>query len=157
MGTVQNLAKNYRAIYFGKSWTASNIKDQLEDVTWQEAIKEIYGLNTIAILLNHLHYYTRVATKVLEGGPLEGSDKLSFAHEVISSESDWKEFKNRRFEEAELFAGLLEKLEEETLWQNFGDKNYGHYYRNLQGTIEHAHYHLGQIVYLKKIIRQQKA
>ncbi len=154
MSTVQSLAKNYRAVYFGKNWTASNIKEQLEDVTWQEATKAVYGLNTIAVLLNHLHYYTRVATKVLEGGPLVGSDKLSFDHEPITSHTDWVQFKTIRYEEAEKFAGLLEKLEEDTLWKNFGNKDYGHYYRNLQGTIEHAHYHLGQIVYLKKIIRQ---
>lgn len=153
MNVFQHIAKSYKAVYFGKNWTASTLKEQLEDVTWEEATKEIYGLNTIAILVNHIHYYTRVATKVLEGGPLEGNDKLSFAHESISSAEDWEAFKNSRFSEAERFITLVENVPEEKLNTAFGNSKYGDYFRNLEGITEHAHYHLGQIVLLKKILR----
>ncbi|MGN6163930.1 MAG: hypothetical protein ACTHOF_05245 [Flavisolibacter sp.] len=34
----------------------------------------------------------------------------------------------------------------------FVDEKYGTYYRNLQGIIEHTHYHLGQIVLIKKLL-----
>ena len=38
----------------------------------------------------------------------------------------------------------------------FGNEKYGTYYENIQGVIEHLHYHLGQIVVVKKIIRAPK-
>lgn len=57
--------------------------------------------------------------------------------------------------EAELFANLIELLPEATLWEPFTDEKYGTYYRNIQGIIEHTHYHLGQIVVIKKMLANQ--
>ena len=36
-------------------------------------------------------------------------------------------------------------------------EKYGTYYRNFHGLIEHAHYHLGQIVLIKKLVAASKA
>jgi hypothetical protein len=41
------------------------------------------------------------------------------------------------------------------LTEYFSEEKYGNWYRNLHGIIEHAHYHLGQIVLLKKLIREK--
>ncbi len=49
----------------------------------------------------------------------------------------------------------MEQLPEHKLWEDFTDKKYGNYYRNFHGIIEHSHYHLGQIVLIKKILLQQ--
>ena len=35
-------------------------------------------------------------------------------------------------------------------------EKYGNYFRNLTGIIEHLHYHLGQIVLIKKLIAEGK-
>ena len=58
------------------------------------------------------------------------------------------------FNQAETFAALIEIVPEKKLWEDFTDKKYGNYYRNLNGVIEHTHYHLGQIVLIKKMILQ---
>ncbi len=50
---------------------------------------------------------------------------------------------------------LLAPLPDAILTTAFYDEKYGSYYRNLQGTIEHSHYHLGQLVLVKKILRQE--
>jgi hypothetical protein len=47
-------------------------------------------------------------------------------------------------------------LPENKLEEVFDDKKYGNYYRNITGIIEHNHYHLGQIVLIKKIISVKK-
>ena len=52
------------------------------------------------------------------------------------------------------FAILIEQLQESKLWEDFSENKYGNYYRNICGIIEHIHYHLGQIVLIKKIILQ---
>jgi hypothetical protein len=57
--------------------------------------------------------------------------------------------------DAENFANLIEQMPENMLWEDFFEGKYGNYYRNLHGIIEHAHYHLGQIVLIKKMIINQ--
>lgn len=47
----------------------------------------------------------------------------------------------------------LETLDEAKLFEDFADPKYGNYYRNLHGIIEHTHYHLGQIVLIKKLLK----
>lgn len=53
---------------------------------------------------------------------------------------------------AEEKASFIEKLPESVLLEIFSDEKYGTYYRNILGIIEHSHYHLGQIVIIKKMI-----
>ena len=59
---------------------------------------------------------------------------------------------NKVFADAENFAGLIEQLPESKLRENLAGENYGNYYRNIHGIIEHTHYHLGQIVLVKKLL-----
>jgi hypothetical protein len=47
-------------------------------------------------------------------------------------------------------ADRVEALTEEGLFGPFTDPKYGTYFSNLMGMVEHMHYHLGQIVMLKK-------
>ena len=54
--------------------------------------------------------------------------------------------------DAEKFALLIEQLPENKFEETFIDEKYGNYYRNIHGIIEHNHYHLGQIVLIKKIL-----
>ena len=61
------------------------------------------------------------------------------------------------FEDGERLAQQIEKLDDKILSQTFQDENYGSYYRNFCGIIEHFHYHLGQIVVIKNILDIQKA
>jgi hypothetical protein len=51
---------------------------------------------------------------------------------------------------------MIEQLPETKLWEDFWGEKYGNFYRNFHGIIEHGHYHLGQIVLIKKIIQQAK-
>jgi hypothetical protein len=101
-----------------------------------------------------MNYYLRIVAGVLEGEMLKGSDKESFAHPLIQSEADWEKFLMEFYSDAERFAGLVEKMPEELLWETFKEAKYGNYYKNIHGVIEHNHYHLGQIVLLKKLLSE---
>lgn len=150
------LAKTIREVYFGGNWTWSSIKPQLADITWEEATHKIEGFNSIAVLLCHLHYYVAQISGVLRGGKLEGKDALSFTHPPINSMADWQELQERIWQEAEAFAALVEQMDESLLPTIFEQEKYGTYYRNLEGFVSHAHYHLGQLVVLKKLLRLDK-
>lgn len=155
MNVTSQIAKHLREIYFGGNWTSVNLKDTLADVTWQQATTQVYSFNSIVTLLYHTNYYTSIVIEVLEGKPLNGKDEYSFIHPPVNSQEDWDALLSKTFTGAETFAGMVEQLPEDVIWEDFADKKYGNYYRNLHGFIEHTHYHLGQIVLIKKIILAQ--
>jgi len=154
MNLPEQIANHFREIYFGGNWTASNLKDNLADVTWQQATKQVYSFNTIATLVYHINYFVSAALQVLQGEPLNANDKYSFDHPPIQSREDWEKILDKTWSDAEKFASLIEQLPESKLREVFTDKKYGNYYRNINGIIEHSHYHLGQIVLIKKILLQ---
>ncbi len=150
------IAKHLRDIHFGGNWTVSNLKGTLSDVTWQQAVTKVYSFNTIATLVYHTNYFVSAVTRVLQGGPLDAHDKFSFDHPPIQCQADWEAMLHKTWADAETFASLIEQLSPDKLGENFEDEKYGSYYRNLHGIIEHTHYHLGQIVLIKKIIQADR-
>lgn len=155
MNLSTQLAKHFRDVHFGGNWTSVNLKEVLSDITVEEANTKIGSLNTIGTLVFHINYYVDLLLKVLRGGPLNGHDKLSFIHPPITSEAIWEQMVDKALADAEAFGALVEQLPESRIWEDLADPKYGSYLRNLFGLIEHTHYHLGQIVVLKKVIREK--
>ena len=155
MKLASSISKHFNGVYKGPNWSDNNLKDHLNDITWKEAIHKMEGVNTILQLSYHVHYYVQGVTKVLEGGSLSIRDKYSFDHPEVNGEQDWEELRKEIFEAGEKFAILISGMNEEQFWTDFTDEKYGNYFTNLIGILEHLHYHLGQIVILKKMIRAQ--
>lgn len=156
MSLSPQIAKHFREVFTGGNWTAVNLKDALTNVDWHQATTKVHNLNTIAVLVFHINYYISAVLKVLQGERLKASDKYSFDLQPITSEDDWQKLVSKVFEEAELFAQKIESLDDKKLFEEFDDPKYGNYYRNFLGIIEHTHYHLGQIVLIRKIINEPK-
>ena|SRR5215204_7205482 len=154
MNLTAQIAKHFRDVHFGGNWTSVNLKDSLVGITWQQATTQIYSLNTIVTLVFHMNYYVSAVLKVLQGEQLDAHDKYSFDHPAIGSQEDWEKLLNKTWADAGKFANLIEQLPETKLGETFSDEKYGTYYRNLHGIIEHTHYHLGQIILIKKILLQ---
>lgn len=153
MNLSKQITTQFRELYYAGNWVAPNLKEQLKDVTFEEATTQVGGLNTILKLTYHIFYYVDAITKVLKGGPLQGSDKLSFNHPEIANEEEWQQFLSDCFAKAEEMAKLIEDMPDEQQWEGFGGGKYGSYYRNITGNIEHTYYHMGQIALLKKLVR----
>ena len=153
MNLTEQIAKQLREVHFGDNWTWSTFKDHLTDVTWQQATTKVYSLNTIATLVYHMNYYLNKVSSVLEGNTAKTKHELSFQHPSITSQQDWEGLLEKTWADAETFAKRIEQMPEEKLWEAVSEEH-GNYYRNIQGVIEHNHYHLGQIVFLKKIISE---
>lgn len=154
MRLAKQLAKHLRDIHFGGNWTVSCIQEHLKDVTWEEANTKVFGLNTIATLTVHTTYYVRALLDVLEGKPLNAKDADSFILPPIQSQQEWDQLLQQAWDRAEAAAKLIEQLPDSRLLEPFTAEKYGTYYRNIQGNIEHMHYHLGQIVLIKKLLKQ---
>lgn len=152
MELAATLAKHIRDVFTGGNWTAVNLQQTLEGISWQQALLQLHGCNNIATLVYHISYYVKLATDVLEGKPLNGHDSLSFNLPPMAGEDDWNALKQRAINNAEKLASLVAQLPDEKLDTVFVLEKYGTYYRNIQGIIEHTHYHLGQLSLLKKMI-----
>lgn len=153
MSVAALIAKHLREAHFGKNWTWVDLQTTLEGVDLKMATTQIQDLNTIATLVYHMHYYVERQMAVLAGGPLEGSDKDSFATPDFQTEAEWQAFLAKVWADAESLARAIEQLPDEKLNEIFVQEKYGTYFRNLTGVTEHFYYHMGQIVLLKKLIR----
>lgn len=151
--TAAVIAKHFRDVHFGGNWTSVQLRATLQDVSLEEALHQREGFNSIAVLAFHINYFVAAVLRVLEGGPLDAHDKFSFSHPPIRNAADWQALLDKLWQDAERFAALVEQLPDERLHSDMADPKYGSWYRNLHGIIEHTHYHLGQIVILKKLLR----
>jgi uncharacterized damage-inducible protein DinB len=148
----QQIAKHFRDVHFGGNWTWVSLKEHLAQVSRDEALQQVGDFNTIAALAYHIYYYVEVQLNVLEGGPLEGNDELSWNTPDFPDEVSWRRFLEESWAAVERAASLIETLPEQRLWEPFTAEKYGSYYRNLHGNIEHCHYHAGQIVLVRKAL-----
>lgn len=156
MNTFQT-ANRFREIRLNGTWVANtNYKHQLSDLNWQIAVTKVNSFNTIAILAQHIHYYIDGIINVFKGGTLDIKDKYSFDFPPIESKGQWERFLDRFWSDSEAFANLIEQMPESKLNEVFVDEKYGTVQRNTDAMIEHAYYHLGQIVLLRKLISEGK-
>jgi Protein of unknown function (DUF1572) len=152
MTLTQHIARQLKEVYFGKNWTWVNLKETLADVSFEEANRPTIAANTIAVLVFHIDYYLRaVQGRVLKTDEVFKHD-WSFEAPKIESEADWQMLLQKMYDNAEAFVKVIEEMRESQLWEEV-PPNYGSFYKNIHGMIEHCHYHLGQIVILKKLLR----
>lgn len=153
MTRSENIASRAKEVLLNGHWIANtNMKTQVQSVTWNEAIQKVDSLNTIAALTFHINYYLSGLVNVFEGGKLEIHDKFSFDAPPIQSEEDWKKLVDDFLSNATKFIEHIEKMNDSKLDEPFVDVNYGTYQRNIEGIIEHTYYHLGQISLIKKMV-----
>ncbi len=151
------LANRFREVILNGTWIANtNFKNELAGTSWKIAVIRIEGLNSIALLAQHINYYIKGINNVFRGGTLDIKDKYSFDFPVIQSQQEWESFLHTFWENSEAFACHTELLSDEDLENVFTDEKYGTFYRNIDAMIEHAYYHLGQIVLLKKLLLHSK-
>lgn len=158
MGSSKQIASRFREVLLDGKWIANtNYTHSLSDLSWQEATHKIGSLNTIAALAYHINYYMAGVLNVFEGGALEIKDKYSFDLPEIKSQEDWDKLRKDLASNAEAFAKHIELMAEEKLETTFVHEKLGNYRRNIEAMTEHAYYHLGQIVLIKKMVREASA
>lgn len=151
----ESLANRLKEVLTEGKWViGTNFKEQIIDLDWKEAVQKIDTLNSIADLTFHVSYYIAGMANVLEGGSLDIRDKYSFDYPPITSNKDWRDLVNKFCSDAERFISLVEKMTEEKLYETFVEEQYGNYLRNINAIMEHAYYHFGQVVIIKKMIKK---
>lgn len=150
MTNAAHIARHFRQFYHGKNWTWVWFEEVMKDVDWELATRQVGTFNTIAVLVYHMNYYVRLQLHVLKGGSMKGYDMDPFHAPEVKGAADWNSLLQSVYTDGEALAALVEGMADEDLEKTFLAEQYGSVYRNLHGNIEHMHYHLGQIVLLKK-------
>ncbi len=149
------LAHRLDEVFLNGKWIANtNYKEQISDLSWEEATKRISGLNSIAMLTFHINYYLDGLLHFFNKGELTIKDKYSFNMPEIKSQQDWEVLKTQFLKNAQAFAVYIKHMDDSQLDAVFIDKKYGTYLRNVEGMIEHSYYHFGQISLIKKLVLQ---
>jgi uncharacterized damage-inducible protein DinB len=155
MNIAEQLAENLLSVFEGGNWTEVSIADVLSDISYVEAnAKTAASKNSIAGLVHHLMYWNGVILQRIQDHDLEIPEANGFDVEVLASEKDWQSLiaqTKHSFTELAKAIKLFpaDRLNHPT---NFGKSTFR---KNLFGIVEHAYYHLGQIVMIKKLIRSR--
>lgn len=153
MNQSEVLSGRFREVMLSGTWIANtNYYHQLHGLEVKMATAQVANLNTIAVLAQHIHYYIVGVKQVFLGGSLEIRDRFSFDFAPIESQEQWEAFLEKFWRDCEAFAQLVEQMPDEQRNAAFVDEKYGTYLRNIEGMIEHAYYHLGQISLIKKLL-----
>jgi len=135
------------------TWIAnSNWQKELSDINFELAMKKVPNINRIYDLSFHVLYYIKGINQFFQTGNLDIKDSLSFPMVDLKNNEEWQSLKDDLFYQSETLAKSIEEINDAKLQQDFFDEKYGSYLRNIDGQIEHAYYHLGQIVMLKKML-----
>ncbi|MGN6265798.1 MAG: DinB family protein [Ginsengibacter sp.] len=156
MKIAELIATHLEEAFAGNNWSDVNVKDTLDGITFQEATTVTRASsNTIAALLYHMTFYNRAIRQRLQGLEPEVSAANGFDLPPIISEYDWEQLKKNAFHTVNELANAIRNFPDERL----GEENpagKGSFYKKLQGIIEHNYYHLGQIVILKNLIKNDQ-
>lgn len=156
MNTIASVsARQLREVYFGGNWTAVHVFAVVEDLNVAELNIQYKGNHSLLELIYHQYYFVTSLKMVLKGEPLTTKDIYSFDHPPVTTMEEWKEFLDLIRKTVIEVVEMLEKTTDDQLLQPFVRPEYGTFFRNFQGVVEHTHYHLGQITLLKKLIREQ--
>ena len=153
MESPQQLANRLREVILNGTWIANtNYQMLLADVNLEMANMKIGSVNTIGQLTYHINYYIDGVNNVFDHSSLGIKDIYSFDMPALETEVGWNMLKKQLFQIGEKLALNVEKLTHQELDAVFVLEKYGTYRRNIEGMIEHAYYHLGQISLIKKMI-----
>lgn len=157
MKKTRELASRLREVILNGTWIANtNFSDQLKESSWELVTQTPGHVHSIAELAQHIHYYVAGIKNVFVNGSLDIRDKYSFDFPVFTSQAQWDTFREKFVLDTEELAQLIEQMPESQLKNAFVDIKYGTYERNIDGLIEHAYYHLGQVVLINKWLQNMK-
>ncbi len=136
----------------GNNWTGINAHQILNDITAETATKKLNEKHlNIAELTAHLTCWNYVIAKRLDGENQELTKEEDFPTINNLNEESWNDLKQNFIDSFHFLIDKLTEKEDAILDQPMFEGS-SLSYRNLHGQISHLHYHLGQIMLLKKLL-----
>jgi len=149
------IAQHIKDVHEGNNWTEVNLAGTLKGVTVQEATTLTKASpNTIASLLHHITFWNRVMIQRMQGINVFVDEHNGYNVPVLQTDEDWIQLQIDNILSAHELAAAMVVFNESKLFTPLTEGGTSAY-KNFQGSVEHIHYHLGQIVMLKKLIKAE--
>jgi len=154
---ILQISEQLKDAYQGDPWFGRSIKALLAEVNEDIAFEKLNGQHSIVELLWHMITWREFTISRLQR---EEAETLSYFEESDWRELDhsdnslWKKGLTRLDEtQAELIAAI-QKQNDGLLEQTVAERKYN-FRKLLVGMVQHDIYHLGQIAYLVKLLRNR--
>jgi uncharacterized damage-inducible protein DinB len=153
MNITTLIAQHLIEVHEGGNWTEIDIASTVKDVSLEEATtRTIATPNTIAALLHHITFWNLEVMQRAKGITTQVDEANGFNHPALNTGAHWQQLKEDNIQSAHKLAAAINQFDETKLFEPM-ETHTSSAYKNFQGAVEHVHYHLGQIVILKKLIR----
>lgn len=156
MKLTDTLSENILNVFEGNNWTDVSITDILSAISFTQAnTVTAASRNTIAGLAHHLLYWNKVIMQRLQGEDPAIPDSNGFDAGELTSEKTWQNLVAELRQSFVDLSSAIRNFPEDRLndLTKSGKSTIGD---NLYGIIEHAYYHMGQMMILKNLLMSKQ-
>jgi len=154
---IQFIISQLKELYNGEPWFGRPAVALLADVNENTAFQKPVGQHSIVELLWHMITWREFAVDRLQHSPqmtlhyFEEMDWRELDHNDISL---WQQGLERLKETQDQLVALLIEKDDALLEEGVAERKYS-FRKLLHGIIQHDIYHLGQIAYVHKLLRNE--
>ena len=149
---IPRIVEDIRSAFDGEAWHGPSLMELLADVNAKTAAsRPIAGAHTIWELTRHIQAWEEVIRRRLGGEALTVSDAENFPNISDSSEAAWKKALEELKSTHDALLATVRSMSDDRLTETVPGKQYN-VYTMLHGATQHAIYHGGQIVILKRAL-----
>ena len=156
MKTTDTLSANILKVFEGNNWTEVSVSGVLSGISFQQAnTVTAASKNTIAGLAHHLLYWNNVIMQRMQGEDPSIPDSNGFDVGELTSEEEWQKLVAKLHQSFIDLSNTMRNFPEDRL-KDFTKIGKSTIENNLYGIIEHAYYHLGQMMILKNLLMSKQ-
>jgi len=150
MPETTRIADQLKRAYAGDAWHGPALMEILADVhAASAAARPIPNAHTIWELTLHIAAWDSVILRRIGGKPASPTDEENFPRVKEATESAWRATLADLQRQHQELLRVISEMPDSRLTQPVPGKDYDFYFL-LHGTVQHALYHAGQIVMLKR-------
>lgn len=151
MSAIQRILDHYDGVLHGEPWHGDAVWPVLDSISAQEAAaRPIPSAHTIWEIVMHMTFWENVAAQRLAGLRAGLMEELNFPPMPAATEENWRKTLDQFRDSNRVFRQALAKLDPRKL-DELTAAGKRTFYGEAHGIVEHHVYHLGQIVFLKKM------
>ncbi|WP_341839486.1 DinB family protein [Chitinophaga caseinilytica] len=144
------LSEALQHIYQGQPWLDVTFMEHLRELDAAQASRRFDTSHNIWELVNHIIFWHQNVDRKLKGEkPEQEGDLPDFYFPENHGENNWQATLQRLDHSITHMAETIRNFPEEKLYSNVANTQHNAYYY-IQGVLQHAAYHLGQIVLIRK-------
>lgn len=154
---LKSIGAHHDQVWQGSPWYGSSVLNGLKGITLPEASGRIASQHTIAEILYHMTQWKKFALEKLKGNTAFDIQVDSHADWIIINDLDEASWENIKNQYQQVTRDLLTEIPnhpDEILDEPVSGRKYT-CREMMEGITEHDIYHLGQIMLLKKIMRDE--